>query len=664
MKTIKIMKKTSILAMLCIGLMSCNSEIESLEFEEANLTSKKTKSSESTVNYATAASIVDLGTAGSYTILSKSGITNVYPSDITGNVGTSPITGAALLLTCAEVTGGGEAHTVAAAGPLGCPTRKTTAASTLTTAVGDMEAAYTAAASLTHSSGDHLNVDAGSLGVGVTLEPGVYTWGSTLLIPSDIILDSDGMSDPKWIFQVAGTLTVSNDVKMTFENNLTTGDLGKAEDVFWQVSGAVTLGTGSHFVGNLLGKTSIAVQTHATVNGRLLAQTAVTLQKNIVWAGSAPPAALVAAATAAVKAAADAAAQAAQASATAAGQAATAAQDAATAAQDAATAADATYTVTAADAAAQAAQDAADDAQDAADDAQDAANDAQIAANDAQIAANVPADLPAAVTAADLAATKAKDAQDAAKDAQDAADLAATKADLAAAIQAAADAEGADSAVDLGMAGSFAILSKSGITNVYESTIIGDVGTSPITGAALLLTDGEIVTGTGNIYTVAAAGPAGRLTDADKLATAVLDMQAAYENAAGRTLTPSDVENLGAGNIGGLTLTPGLYKWSSALLIPTNITLDAGGDADAKWIFQVAGTLTVSNGVGMTIINGAQTKNIVWQVSGAVTLGTNSHFEGTLLGKTSIAVQTDASVNGRLLAQTAVTLQMNTVTAP
>jgi hypothetical protein len=106
----------------------------------------------------------------------------------------------------------------------------------------------------------------------------------------------------------------------------------------------------------------------------------------------------------------------------------------------------------------------------------------------------------------------------------------------------------------------------------------------------------------------------------------------------------------------------GLYTWGSALLISGDIELN--GSATDKWIFQVAGTLTVSNTVQMTIINGAQTKNIVWQVAGAVTLGTTSHFEGTLLGKTSIAVQTDATVNGRLLAQTAVTLQMNTVTKP
>jgi hypothetical protein len=212
--------------------------------------------------------------------------------------------------------------------------------------------------------------------------------------------------------------------------------------------------------------------------------------------------------------------------------------------------------------------------------------------------------------------------------------------------------------VNLGLAGEFAILTKSGITNVYRSNITGDVGTSPITGAALLLRCEEV---TGNIYTVDPAGPLDcRITAAPRLTTAVGDMQTAYTDAAGRS--NPDFLNLGAGIIGGQTLEPGLYKWTSTLLIPTDITLK-GGPNDV-WIFQVAGTLTMSSAVKMILSEGAQANNIFWQVSGAVTLGTTSHFEGSLLGKTSIAVQTGATVNGRLLAQTAVTLQMNTVNLP
>jgi len=212
--------------------------------------------------------------------------------------------------------------------------------------------------------------------------------------------------------------------------------------------------------------------------------------------------------------------------------------------------------------------------------------------------------------------------------------------------------------VNLGVAGNFAILSKSGITNVPPSVITGNVGTSPITGAALLLTCPQVI---GDINTVDAAGPLlCRITDAPGLTTAVLDMQTAYTDAAGRS--NPDYLNVGAGIIGGITLAPGLHKWTSTLLIPTDITI-SGGPNDV-WVFQVSGTLTMSSAVRMTLIGGAKASNIFWQVSGAVTLGTTSHFEGNLLGATSIAVQTGATVNGRLLAQTAVTLQMNTVTVP
>ena len=212
--------------------------------------------------------------------------------------------------------------------------------------------------------------------------------------------------------------------------------------------------------------------------------------------------------------------------------------------------------------------------------------------------------------------------------------------------------------VNLGVAGSFAILSKSGITNVYRSSITGDVGASPITGAAILLTCPEV---NGTIYSVNAAGPLPcRITNASRLTTAVSDMQTAYTSAAGRT-NPNYI-NLGAGNIGGLTLRRGLYKWTTGVTIPTNITIS--GTSSDIWIFQVAGTLTMSSGVRVILSGGAQAKNIFWQTSGATTLGTTSHFEGTILSQTGINLQTGATINGRLLAQTAVTLQMNTVVKP
>ena len=212
--------------------------------------------------------------------------------------------------------------------------------------------------------------------------------------------------------------------------------------------------------------------------------------------------------------------------------------------------------------------------------------------------------------------------------------------------------------VSLGIAGTFTILSSTGITDVYASAIVGNVGTSPITGAALLLSCGEV---TGKVFVVDATGPLPcATTDATFLTAAIGDMGFAYDDAAGR-LGP-DFTELGAGEIGGLTLEPGLYKWATGVLITTDVTLSGG--PDDVWIFQVAGTLNQGNATRVTLAGGALAKNIFWQVAGAVTIGTTAHFEGVVLGKTMIAVNTGASVTGRLLAQTAVTLQMNAVTQP
>ena len=212
--------------------------------------------------------------------------------------------------------------------------------------------------------------------------------------------------------------------------------------------------------------------------------------------------------------------------------------------------------------------------------------------------------------------------------------------------------------VNLRSAGTFTILSKTGITDVYASAITGDVGTSPITGAALLLTCGEV---SGKVFVVDAAGPLPcAINDATTLTAAVLDMETAYLDAEGR-VSP-DFTELGAGEVGGLTLKPGLYKWSTDLLITNDVTL-SGGPNDV-WIFQVAGNLNQANAARVTLAGGALPKNIFWQVAGAATIGTTAHFEGVMLGKTLVAVNTGASANGRLLAQTAVTLQMNAITQP
>ena len=214
-------------------------------------------------------------------------------------------------------------------------------------------------------------------------------------------------------------------------------------------------------------------------------------------------------------------------------------------------------------------------------------------------------------------------------------------------------------AVNLRSAGSFALLSKTGITNVYASVINGDVGTSPITGAAIDLTCAEVATG--KVYTVDAAGPLPcSITDANFLTTAVGDMETAYVDAAGRVLP--DFIDLGTGEIGGQTLVPGLYKWGTDVTISSDVTLN-GGPNDV-WIFQIAGGIKQASATQVTLSGGALAKNVFWQSAGAVSIGTTAHFEGVVLAKTMVAMNTGATINGRLLAQTAVTLQKNSVTQP
>ena len=216
--------------------------------------------------------------------------------------------------------------------------------------------------------------------------------------------------------------------------------------------------------------------------------------------------------------------------------------------------------------------------------------------------------------------------------------------------------------VNLGAAGNYVILAKTAINNNPTSAITGDLGLSPaatsyITGLSLTNATGYATSAqvTGQVFAADMASPTGI-----NLTTAVSDMITAYNDAAGR-LTPDYLE-LATGNIGGMTLTPGLYKWTTTVTMPSDVTISGG--ANDVWIFQISQNLLMSNGVHITLIGGAQAKNIFWQVAGQATLGTTSHFEGIILSMTGITLQTGASFKGRALAQTAVILDGNTVILP
>jgi methionine-rich copper-binding protein CopC len=219
--------------------------------------------------------------------------------------------------------------------------------------------------------------------------------------------------------------------------------------------------------------------------------------------------------------------------------------------------------------------------------------------------------------------------------------------------------------VVLGTAGNFVILAKAGVSTTGTTKIVGNIGLSP--AAESFITGFSQARDATNVFSTAPTLVTGKLFAANmavptpsNLTTAVGNMETAYTDAAGRTLP--DTTELGAGNISGMTLDPGLHKWGTGLLLASGVTLKGG--ANDVWIFQVAQDLTVGNGVILTLSGGAQARNIFWQVAGKTTLGTTSDFKGTILSKTLIALQTGAKLNGRTLAQTAVTLDANAVTQP
>ncbi len=226
---------------------------------------------------------------------------------------------------------------------------------------------------------------------------------------------------------------------------------------------------------------------------------------------------------------------------------------------------------------------------------------------------------------------------------------------------------GAD-CVDLGTAGNFVILSQTGITNTgtHGTAITGNIGASPVTAAAM---DGVFCSGpdeiTGTIIGVDAAYTgsgdvscfAGTPADKTTVDTAVADAGTAFGNADAKISTTTD---LGAGDITGLTIPPGVYNWTTGVALNGNVTLSGSG----VWVFQIAGGLTVANGSTVTLAGGANATNIFWRTAGVAALGTTADFKGIILSDSSVTVATGATVVGRLYAGTAVTLDANTVTRP
>ena len=201
--------------------------------------------------------------------------------------------------------------------------------------------------------------------------------------------------------------------------------------------------------------------------------------------------------------------------------------------------------------------------------------------------------------------------------------------------------------VPLGTAAPFALLAGSAITNVPTSTIGGDVGLSPDTGAGITgLTCAEV---SGTIYTVdLGAPPACREQDAGLLTTAKNALTNAYDDAAGRT---PDNTYVGADNqLGGEVLVAGIYRFPAASTANLIGNLELTGSADDVWIFQATSTLVTAASSTITFSGGAQACNVFWQVGSAATLGAGSSFAGTILAHDDISLESDVTVDGRLLA--------------
>lgn len=232
-------------------------------------------------------------------------------------------------------------------------------------------------------------------------------------------------------------------------------------------------------------------------------------------------------------------------------------------------------------------------------------------------------------------------------------------------------ASGGAVAPGLGTAGNFVIIGEQSIADYQTSgSVVGNIAIGPaaasfVTGLSLSLDSSGLFSTsslvTGKIYAADYTAPT-----PTTVSTAVGDMLTAYNNAASGGYEGTPTVGLGSGLLGGITLPPGVYKWSTAVTISNSITLDAAGNSSAIWVFQIAQSLDVASGAQIVLAGGAQPQNIYWQVGTQAVLESNSNFSGTILAGTLVSLNDGTKLNGRALSQASVTLNGATgiVTAP
>ena len=624
--------------------------------------------------------LLELNTAMNYAVLAKSGISSTGVSNITGDMGISP--GIETAITGFSLTQDADGYFSKSEQVVGSIFASDNASPTPTSliqAITDMESAYTVGQGLVPTGLPDLYE--GDLS-GETLTNGIYSWSTGIVINSDLTLS--GSANDVWIFQMSGSLTQETNVDII----LTGGAL--AEHIFWLVDGDVFVGAESTIKGNVFANMSIALDTNATVYGRLFAQTEVTLTDATVISNVIEPSEITIQ-TAGEILEINTAGGTLQMSAevlpmdtsnpwviwSVVNQTGTAIfnpDGLLTAVYDGTVLVKATsinypliygeIIITLSN---------------------------QVALSKAiltEAVLNANTNYEGVVVSVDATSITTEQVwvtsivlltyQNAIDTAQSIIDFAsATQAQVNDAVTTLADAtnsfneekefgtlqESLSQTVNLGTAADFAILAKTAISTTGSTAITGDIGVSPV--AASYLTGFDLSADPSNAFSTSTY-VSGKLLASDYsdptpayLSTAISDMEDAYTTGMGYT---PDATELHGGDLSGQTIVAGIYKWGTDVLINSDHTLS--GSATDTWIFQISGKLTLGADVSIILSGGALASNVFWIAADTIAVGANSHLQGNIMSKTNITMGTGSSVVGRLFAQTAITLSSTTVTKP